>query len=540
MNKATTVIKGGRYFDGLRYREDIDFVAVKGDRILALGKGDAYRRHVDANTRIMKYGADRLILPGLHDNHIHLIPAGVFEECLDLSGSSSEREAVESVAEFAAGIPPGEWITGFGWTYVCFEGGNLPSKHSLDALIHDHPVFLLDSELHGAWVNSRALSVAGITAETSDPPYGKILRDESGDATGYLYETALSLVGKHALAFGAGDVKRLIRRYIKTAGSLGITSVSDMTPYLGIDLSFTPVFHALERSGELTVRINAAEDLLLPLDSYFLKKEKYDGSMFRISYMKQFLDGVIANYTAMLTEDYTDNPGIKGGSLLDVAELASLVEAAHARGVSVRFHACGDSAVKLALDRFEDAIRKYGDTGARHMIEHIELVDPADIPRFAELGVIASVQPEHVICGIDTFAHNCYPERLGPERVRYTWPFKSMLRANAVLAAGSDAPVASTNPMMGIMTGTQRLHMDGTPEGGWNPEEILTVSELLTAYTYGAAYAERREKELGRLAEGYLADIAVLDRNLFEIDRADIQNVKTLLTMVNGKIVYKT
>jgi predicted amidohydrolase YtcJ len=539
MDTATLIIKGGKYFDGLKPREDVDFIAIKDDRIIALGSGNAFEKYLGDDTTIIGYGSDKLIMPGFHDNHIHLVLAGMVDEVLDLSGAVSARNAAELVAEFAKDVPKGEWVIGIGWVHTSWPNEELPTKEILDEVLPNHPAFLMDSELHAVWVNSPALEIAGIDNSTPDPPFGEINRDENGEATGYLYETALAIVGKIALAFSDQTAERLISSYMKTAASLGITSVSDLTPYLGIDLSLSSVFHSMDQAGKLTLRINAGEDLLHPLDTYFEKKAKYDGPMFRISYLKQFLDGVVANYTAMLLEDYNDNPGTKGGSLLDVSQLTGLVEAAQAKGVSVRFHSCGDGSARLALDQFENAINKYPDKGTRHQIEHLEVVNPEDIPRFKELGVIASIQPEHVICGIDSYEQNCYPSRLGEVRNLQTWPFKSLLNAGAVLAAGSDAPVASRNPMDGIATSTQRIHPDGTPPGGWNAKEILTVAELLTAYTSGASYAERREDELGKLAVGYLADLAVLNKDLLSIPLTDIVDTRVLLTIVNGKIVYE-
>jgi predicted amidohydrolase YtcJ len=538
MDKATLIIRGGKYFDGLKPREDVDFIAIKDDRIIALGAGNVFEKYLDENTTLINYSPDKLILPGLHDNHMHLVLAGIVDEVLDLSGAVSARDAASQVAEFAKDIPKGEWVIGIGWIHTNWPNEELPTKEILDEFLPDHPAFLMDSELHAVWVNSPALEISGIDNFTPDPPFGEIKRDENGEATGYLYETALAIVGKIALDFSDQTAERLISSYMKTANAFGITSVSDMTPYLGIDLSLSSVFHAMDQAEKLTLRINAAEDLLNPLDTYFEKKAKYDGPLFRISYLKQFLDGVIANYTAMLLENYHDNPGTKGGSLLDVSILTGLVEAAQAKGVSVRFHSCGDGSARLALDQFENAINKHPGTGTRHQVEHLELVNPDDIPRFKKLDVIASIQPEHVICGIDSYEHNCYPSRLGEVRNLQTWPFKSLLNAGAVLAAGSDAPVASRNPMDGIATATRRIHPDGTPPGGWNAKEILTVAELLTAYTAGASYAERREDELGKLEVGYLADVTVLDRDLLSIPLTEITETKVLITIVNGKIVY--
>ncbi|MEG2200452.1 MAG: amidohydrolase family protein, partial [Anaerovorax sp.] len=329
--------------------------------------------------------------------------------------------------------------------------------------------------------------------------------------------------------------------YTRRANQYGITSTSDMTPYLGINLAYEKIYYKMSREEKLTVRIHAARDLFEDIHVYLSVKEeaeKNDKGFYRVCYTKQFLDGVITNYTALMLESYWDKQGDCGGALLDIGKLNEGVERAHKNGISVRLHACGDGAVRVALDAFENAIKKYGQTKARHQIEHIEVIAQEDLKRFQKLGVIASVQPEHIVSGIDTFDNNCYPEVLGPDRERYTWAFRSLLQAGAVLACGSDAPVVEGNPFMGMYCGLTRLHPDGTPKGGWNPEEKLSIEELLQGYTFGAAYAEGREEELGTLEIGKLADIAVLDRNLLTATPDEVRDTRVLLTMVDGKIVY--
>ncbi|MCQ4636603.1 amidohydrolase [Anaerovorax odorimutans] len=539
---ADMILEGASIFCGEKLPKDYDFVAVKGNRIIATGYEAQKANYIGEDTRVLKLDKENLIVPGLHDNHIHLIQAGMLDKYADLSTAPSQEEAAKTIAEFAKTIPDETWVMGFGWSRMSWEDKSLPTKESLDRYIADRPVFLLDSELHGAWVNTKALEICGIDENTQDPPFGEIAKDDQGKPSGYLYETALCLVGEKALDFDDRLVEDLIDRYSRNAIKWGITSISDMTPYLGLDLAYEETYYRMDREGKLKIRINAARNLFEDIDKFNAVRAKAEASgtgMYRVPYMKQFVDGVIANYTALLLDDYCDRPGDKGSSLLDLDKLKEAVEIAHENNVSVRLHGCGEGAVQAALDAYEHAILKAGRTEARHQIEHIESIDPSDIVRFGAMDVIASVQPEHIISGIPSFADNCYPELLGEERCRYTWPFKTLRESGAVLAGGSDAPVVEGDPFYGIYCGMVREHPDGTPEGGWNPQEKLTAEELLVSYTYGAAYAERRERELGTLEIGKLADIAVLDRNILAADPESIKETKVLYTIVDGKIVYE-
>ncbi|MEG1584537.1 MAG: amidohydrolase family protein, partial [Anaerovorax sp.] len=514
---------------------------VKSNKIVGLGKIGQEDEYITPKTKVVLLNKNQMVMPGIHDNHIHLIQAGMLEKYADLYGSVSQEEAADRVVKFAEKNPHENWMVGFGWARMSWTDHSLPKAKTLDLLFPDRPVLLLDSELHGAWANGKAFELCGIDKHTHDPQFGMIARDEEGNPEGYLYETALSLVAKHAFEFEEDTLEGLINLYTRRANQYGITSTSDMTPYLGINLAYEKIYYKMSREEKLTVRIHAARDLFEDIHVYLSVKEeaeKNDKGFYRVCYTKQFLDGVITNYTALMLESYWDKQGDCGGALLDIGKLNEGVERAHKNGISVRLHACGDGAVRVALDAFENAIKKYGQTKARHQIEHIEVIAQEDLKRFQKLGVIASVQPEHIVSGIDTFDNNCYPEVLGPDRERYTWAFRSLLQAGAVLACGSDAPVVEGNPFMGMYCGLTRLHPDGTPKGGWNPEEKLSIEELLQGYTFGAAYAEGREEELGTLEIGKLADIAVLDRNLLTATPDEVRDTRVLLTMVDGKIVY--
>lgn len=538
--KADRILKGGTFFSGKQKEDDWDFIAVKDNKILAMGNSEEMETFVGADTKIHQFTKEQLIMPGIHDNHIHLIQAGLLEKYADLFDAKSEAEAIETARNFAEANPDEKWVLGFGWSKYAF--GELPTKESIDAVISDRPVMLLDDELHSAWVNSAALKEAEITNETPDPPFGEIKRDRDGEATGFLYEHALSLVAKLAFDFDMDCVKDLINRYSKRAVAFGITSVTDMAPYLGINLAYEDAYFDMVEKDELRIRVNTARDLFEDIDHVVRLREKAENvgkGMYRIPFLKQFIDGIPGTHTAYLLEDYSDKPGDRGGLLLDADKMRAAIKDAHQRGLSVRLHACGDAAVKLGLDGYEEAITQFGKMECRHQIEHIEVIEPSDIERFARLGVIASVQPEHIVSGMASYSKNDYPQLLGEKRTRYTWVLQTLIDSGAMLAGGSDCPVVKGNPFMGMYCGMERLHEDGTPEGGWNPDEKIKIFDLLRMYTYHAAYGEGREDELGTLEPGKLADIIVVDRNLMTETSERIRDAEVLLTMVNGKIVYE-
>ena len=541
--KADMILKGATFFYGRKdagYRvKDINFVAVKDGRIVGIGKEGEAADFTGPDTKLYEFTKDRLSMPGIHDNQEHLLQAGMLSKYADLYSARTEEEAVAMAKENADAHPDDKWIIGIGWSKYAFKG--LPNKKSIDAVISDRPVMLMDDELHSAWVNTAALEIARITNETPDPDYGEIQRDENGEATGFLYETALSIAARIAFDFTDEQVEELVSTYMEKELRYGITSITDMTPYLGIDLSYMNAYLKMAKEDKLKIRINAALDLFADIKDVTAKRAKAEAEgngFYRIPFLKQFVDGVPGNHTAMMLDDYSDRPGEKGGALLDLDRLNDAIEAAHLQGMSVRLHACGDAAVRAALDGYENAIIRHGRGTSRHQVEHIEVIDPADIERFAKAGIMASVQPEHVVSGMPSFADNNYPEILGPERTKYTWVFRQLLDTGAVLAGGSDCPVVEGSPFAGIYSGLESLHDDGTPEGGWNPQEKLTIEELLEIYTYGAAYGEGLENQLGTLGEGMIADIVVLDRNLLDVPSDQIKDTKVLMTIVNGDVKY--
>lgn len=540
--KANIILEGASFYRGSGLDHEIDFIAVSDHKIIALGKKHEMSQYVDENTEILSFTKDNLITAGFHDNHVHLIQAGILGKYVNLYTSTSKEDAAKQVAEYAKSIPDEKWVMGVGFRMPTWEDPSLPTKETLDAVIPDRPVFLIDEELHAAWLNSKALEECGITKDTPTPKGGIIDRDEKGNPSGALLENAVALVAKHAYDFDDKTVKDLVTGYIDRAVKMGITSVSDMTPYLSLDLSFSDVYLDMVRKGELKIRINAARNLFEDIETFNAMRKRADEEgkgLYRVPFMKQFVDGTPGNYTGFLLDCYSDNPDTKGAPTIDIEKMNKAIEIATENNVSVRLHSCGDASCRAALDAYEKALRKYPESASRHMVEHLELVDPDDIPRFADLGVIASIQPEHLACGTTAWKENCYPERLGSQRERYTWPFKQIKDAGAPLACGSDCPVVEGNPFWGIYVGNTRKFYDGLPKEGWNPQSSLSIAELLDGYTMGAAYAEHREHELGTLEVGKLADITVLDRNILNMpaDTA-IRDTNALLTMVNGNIVY--
>lgn len=536
--KADIVIKSNAIFDSVAEKPFAGFVAVKGNRIVGVGDQKGAAEYTGDDTKILDCG-DKMVMAGFHDSHTHLLMAGMFRTYVNLIDARSEEEAALMVKEAAAKSPDQDgWIIGFSWYHVFWDNRTLPTKASLDKYFPDRPVFLVNAEAHGAWVNSKALEIAKIDQNTPDPFGGEIARDENGEPTGFLYESAVGLVGKYALAMTPDQERVLIRAFQEGAKEYGITSVNDVQPYFHGNMGDLKVYSDMDKRGELTVRIHAAPDLLGDLDQVEQWREEYRSDNLRVEMLKQFLDGVSTTHTALVLEEYTDAPDNFGISLNDTEAIKNAVPEAHRRGFSVKLHSCGDKSARMALDYYENAIKMYGKNKCRHAIEHVEMLSEEDLPRFKELGIIPSVQPEHIAL-TQVFDENPYPVTLGKERAAKTWPLKSLYDTAGVLAIGSDCPVVDNNPFFEIYRAVTRLHNDGKPEGGWNPTQKLTMYEILRSYTYGSAYGVSRENELGTLEPGKFADIIVIDKNLFAVDPSEIMTSHVDMTMMDGRIVFE-
>ncbi|MFM1652883.1 amidohydrolase [Brevibacillus sp. B_LB10_24] len=523
-------------FTGVEDRPRAGGVAVKGNRIFAVGSLQEIEPLVGPDTKVFRYG-DQLIMAGFHDFHIHLLLGSLQQQCVHLWKAKSAEEAAQMVKEYADEHLDDPWIIGFSWYHLYWEDKQLPHRSTLDKYVPDRPVFLLNAECHGAWLNSKAMELAGITRDTPDPPYGEIARDKSGEPTGFLYESAMALA-KQAFQFPRERRISLLKGFLRHAASLGVTSVADMFPLVTMELGDLDMYREFDETDQLTARIHFLVECNGDLERPRRLREEYKSGKLQFSGLKNFLDGVPATYTAFLLEPYSDNAVTRGSTLVPQELIEDWTIKADREGFRIRYHACGDAAIRLGLDCFEAARRQNGIRDSRHTIEHIEVIDPGDISRFGELGVIASMQPEH-IASAERFADNAYVSRLGPERIPYTWPIHSLMRAGAKLAFGSDFPVVPLDPMLEIYRAVTRLHNDGHPAGGWNPDERISLAEALRAYTLGSAYGNFREHELGTLEAGKLADLIVLDRNLFTVDAEDIRQTKVCLTMMDGRIVHE-
>lgn len=535
--KADLIIKSKNIFDSIQDEPFEGYVAIKDGRILSVGSTHEIMKELIGEYTEIHDAEDRLVMPGFHDSHTHLTLAGMYKTYANLGNAESEEEAAFMLKKFCDEHPSEGWIYGFNWYHVFWNIKNLPQKETLDKYFPDRPVLLINAEAHGAWVNSKALEEAGITDSTPDPFGGEIKRNDKGEATGFLYEAAMSLVVKHALVFSPEQEKEYLRKYMSDAARLGITSVVDVQPYFGMELGSLDVYSRMENDGELTVRITAAGDLLGNLDKAVENSRKYRTDMLRAHMLKQFVDGVFTTHTALLFDDYSDNPGNRGAKLFELDKIESAVYEAHRRGLSVKIHAIGDRAVNFVLNCYEKAISDFGNTGSRHAIEHAELILRDDLERFRTLHIIPSIQPEHIGL-MPTWDGEEYRIVLGEARANLTWPLKTLLEKAGLLAVGSDCPVVDNNPFYAIHRGITRLHDDGLPEGGWNPSEKLTLSQVLKGYTIGSAYGTGRENELGTLEAGKFADIIVVNGNLFEMTPEEIRQAKVDKTLMNGKIIY--
>lgn len=513
-------------------------VAIGDDRILWAGPLETIPEALRGDaTEVIDYG-DALIMPGFHDAHLHYFHSALYLSPLaERFVGENEADAVARLAPLAARRPADSWLLTQGWRDYLWNPAGMPSRASLDAAYPTRPVAMYSGDAHTLWLNSCALERLGITEDSEPPAGGSYDKDADGHLTGIVREAAaMELMPRIVAEFSREELLcayRSFERYLNEHGITGVCDVSLMA-MPGLDFVRDDLFGALEEAGELTVRVSMFPTLLEDRSRLADLQAAHTGPLLSARGFKQFFDGVSSQHTAWVHDPYTNArfEGDCGRPTVGTEVMEALVAPAADEGSPVRIHAIGDEAIHRCLDIFEAHPVA---APAHHTIEHLENFQPDDIARLARADVIASVQPRHIT--LDPGG----PERdLGPERVPYMWPFRTLLDSGATLAFGTDSPVTDIDPIDAVYTAVTRRDADThEPLGGWLPEERITLAEALRAYTAGSAAAAQREGELGQLAPGMFADIVVLDPNPFELAPEDIQQAKVQATYVAGKKAYE-
>ena len=536
---ADVIITNARIYTLNPQQKWAEAIAIRGGKIVGVGdkaKIEAYRGHA---TKGIDAGG-RLVLPGFTDCHIHFMDGSLGLTRVDLNAAGTVAEIQKRVKAYADAHPTESWIQGMGWTYPTFAPTGLPNKKILDEVVPDRPVYLVAFDGHSSWANSKALAMAGIDRNTPDPPNGKIVRDENGEATGALKEAAGDLVGAKTPQPTRAERLDALRKGIHEANKVGLVRVHSA----GQDFEYLDLYDELRKQGELTLRFYIAYFLDPPgLTPEINKKiedarRQYNDDWISGGVVKTMLDGVVEAHTAAMLAPYSDDPSQSGKLFWDPDRYKATIAEIDSRGLQIFTHAIGDKAVRLALDSYENAAAVNHTKDARPRIEHIETIAAQDVDRFGKIGVIASMQPLHSYPDDDTLS--IWARNIGPERASRPWVWRSIQQRGGALAFGSDWPVVTLNPWPGVQTAVTRQTSEGNPPGGFVPQQRLSLEDTIRAYTLGAAFAGRREKTEGSLEPGKLADLIVLDHDLFKIEPSEIDKTQVMLTMVGGKVVYES
>ena len=519
MQGYTSTDSGMHEFTALVFNND--------GRILATGDEDLLTEYADAK-RIDADG--KYMLPGLVDAHAHLYSQGFLTISLDLAGTPSLEEAVEQIEAYASNNPRTPWILGRGWNQVLWTVKEFPKASDIDPVISDRPVWLRRIDGHAGWANSRALAIAGIDDDTADPIGGKIVRDDNGKATGILIDKAMGLMGPHIPQPDKDEIRATYLKAIESLVAMGMTGMHDA----GISIVEAEVLIALADDSALDMRVYAMlSDSGANLDAMGEPLKGYGNDRLDIQAVKLYADGALGSRGAAMIEPYSDDVENRGLPFWTQDELDSFVQKANGMGFQVGIHAIGDLGNRMALDAFEKA-QGGEQSPLRNRIEHSQIIALEDIPRFAELGVIAAMQPIHA-----TSDMNMAEDRLGPDRILGGYAWRRLLDSGAIIASGSDFPVEKANPFLGLYAAVTRQDAAGLPEGGWYGDQALTRAEALHSFTLAAAFAAHQEDRLGSLEAGKWADFIIVDRDYFTIPAAEIDDIQVIQTWVGGQLVFE-
>jgi predicted amidohydrolase YtcJ len=510
-----------QHFTGLLIGDDgrVERVLKAGDKAPTL-KDDDRRLDVEGRT----------LLPGLIDAHGHVMGLGFQALTIDLSGTTSLEEALAKVRAYAEANPRDRWIIGRGWNQVSWKLGRFPTAAELDTAVTDRPVLLERVDGHASWANSAALKIAGVTKDTKDPAGGRIERDAEGNPAGVFVDAAANLIQSKVPPPNPIQAERALVKALELMASVGLTGVHDA----GVDPDTWTLYRRFGDEGRLTARIYAMAGGMEALERIAPVRPTgwlYDDRL-TLRSVKLYSDGALGSRGAYLKEPYSDDPDNRGLKFLDDTKLRNWISKAVMHGFQVNVHAIGDGANAQVLDAFADIVPTYG-ANLRHRIEHAQVVDPADIPRFAKLGIIASIQPTHATSDMAMAG-----DRIGEERLRGAYAWKSFLDSGARIAGGSDFPVEPVNPFFGLHAGVSRQDRNGEPPGGWRAEEALTLPQAFAAFTIGAAYAGHAERMVGTLEPGKWADFIIVDRDIFKSPPGELFKAQVQETWLAGQRVF--
>ncbi len=533
-------IKARNLFTGESTKLSSGSVLISGKKITGIVELGKEQEYIDEGTVVID-AQEGLVMPGFIDAHTHFFNGALaYSEhvCCEIENSTSEKECAQMILDYAKKHPKEKRIRGRGWFVTNWSDAPLPTKKSLDEVLPDIPVYLSAADSHSYWLNSKALEECGIN-ENTKVSSGYIGRLDNGELSGMLVEMeACELADKKFREFTADEQKDIYKEFMKYVVSMGITSLSEMMPGEYDEEYFEKysVIKSMSDEGNAGCRLHLFTKLfdMEQFDIALKWKSILDNDYLKLSGLKGFIDGVVETYTGLLLEPYSDRPDTCGIEvpMVERKELNELVAKANMAGLPVRIHCIADGSVRMALDAFEYSYNKTGKK-LNNTIEHIENIHPDDIKRFKELSVIPSMQPIHILLD-----NNGKIKRIGKERIKLEWPTKTLLDVFGEIALGTDYPVVSINPFDNIYASVTRNFFDGKP-ASHNPGEHLNIGETLMGYTSWAARAYSRENEIGTLKSGMLADLIILDKNLFDIDVTEIRSTKVLMTMLGGKVVYR-
>jgi len=536
---ATLILLNGKVWTEDPRQPESQAIAIEGQRILALGPSASIRKLAGPKCKIIDLHGRR-VLPGFNDSHVHLLGGGSSLVAVQLGDANNTEELRRRLGDYAKSLPKGMWIRQGNWDHERWTPPALPTHQLIDDVTPDNPVMVWRVDGHMVLVNAYAMKLSGIDRTTKDVPGGEIVRDSDGNPTGILKDAATGLVERVMPPLSEQELDAAMNAALHEAARHGVTSVQNMVDSSTDRDSALKLreFEKFARAGSLTIRIYTASPLRDWKNLADTGVQASFGSpLLRIGNLKSFADGSLGSGTAWMDAPFDDRPGKSGlasTDLMDSARMYANIQGADEAGLQISIHAIGDRAIHAVLDLFERVETQNGGADHRFRIEHVQHLRPEDAARFGPLGVIASMQPYHAIDD-----GRWAERRLGPERIKWSYAWRSLLDHGAVLAFGSDWPVAPMDPLLGIYAATSRSTLDGKNPQGWVPQQRITVAEAVHAYTVGSAFAERQEAIKGSLEPGKLADLVVLSNDIFHLAPSEIEKVRVYMTVFDGSVIYQ-